>query len=58
MRLVINRCYGGFSISKECAKRMAELGCKQAVEIPDGIEWELDEYDGLESVHECHRSWS
>lgn len=28
------------------------------VEIPDGIEWEIDEYDGLESIHEVHRSWS
>lgn len=28
------------------------------VEIPDGVEWELDEYDGIESVHEKHRSWS
>ena len=28
------------------------------VEIPDGVEWEIDEYDGLESIHEKHRSWS
>lgn len=28
------------------------------VEIPDGIEWEIHEYDGQESVHEKHRSWS
>jgi hypothetical protein len=27
------------------------------IEIPDDIEWELDEYDGMESVHEAHRSW-
>jgi hypothetical protein len=27
------------------------------VEIPDGIEWEIDEYDGIESVHEKYRSW-
>lgn len=28
------------------------------VEIPDGIEWHIDEYDGLECVHEAHRSWT
>ena len=30
----------------------------KVVEIPDGIDWEIDEYDGLETVEECHRSWS
>ena len=33
----------------------AKLGI---VEIPDGVDWEIDEYDGSESVHEKHRSWS
>lgn len=28
------------------------------VEIPDGVEWEIDDYDGLESIHEVHRVWS
>lgn len=27
------------------------------VEIPDGIEWEIDEYDGDESIEEVHQSW-
>ena len=27
------------------------------IEIPDGICWEVDEYDGMESVSEVHRSW-
>lgn len=28
------------------------------VEIPDGIEWEIDEYDGSERVAEKHRTWA
>lgn len=27
------------------------------VEIPDGIEYEFDDYDGFETIHEKHRSW-
>jgi hypothetical protein len=30
----------------------------KVVEIPDGIEWYVDDYDGLEVVNEKHRSWS
>jgi hypothetical protein len=30
----------------------------KVVEIPDGIEWEIDEYDGIEHVAEKHRTWS
>lgn len=29
----------------------------RVIEIPDDIEWEIDEYDGIESIHEKHRSW-
>lgn len=28
------------------------------VEIPDDVEWEIDEYDGNEQVAEKHRTWS
>ena len=91
MKVVINRCFGGFSLSEkayeflglewdkygykyngydfrndarlvECVEtlgeeadgRFAEL---KVVEIPDDVEWEIEEYDGLESIHEVHRVW-
>jgi len=28
------------------------------VEIPDDVEWEIEEYDGLEWVSEKHRIWA
>ncbi len=28
------------------------------VEIPDGVEWQIEEYDGNEWVAEKHRRWS
>jgi len=42
-----------------------ELGVKasgisaklKVVEIPDDIEWEIDDYDGMETIREKHRSW-
>ena len=29
----------------------------EVVEIPDGIEWTIHDYDGSETVEEAHRSW-
>lgn len=112
MEIVINKCYGGFSISQAAAEFMADRGNKTAkkelgdflerdmyrdeddpsprwygfqfdrddpdlvaavkhlgakangecaelkiVRIPDGIEWELEDYDGIESIHEKHSVW-
>ena len=34
--------------------RFADL---KVVEIPDDVEWEITEYDGLETIEEKHRSW-
>lgn len=42
-------------LGKEADGWCAEL---KIIEIPDDVKWEIDEYDGLESVHEVHRSWS
>lgn len=43
-----------------------ELGAKASgrfaqlviIEIPDDVEWEIEEYDGIEWVSEVHRTWS
>lgn len=29
----------------------------EIIEIPDDVKYEIDEYDGSESIHEVHRSW-
>ena len=29
----------------------------EIVEIPDDVDWQIDDYDGQETVHEVHRSW-
>jgi len=118
MKIVVNKCYGGFSISEEAGKLLKEKGVKilfkgdkykdsneivdkfysylsnedfgiksnnyieyrtdkrlievieklgdkangkyaklEIIEIPDDIEWFIDEYDGIETIHERHRSW-
>lgn len=30
----------------------------KVIEIPDDIKYQIDEYDGMESIDEKHRSWS
>lgn len=40
--------------SKEASGNCAEL---QIVEIPDDVKYYVDEYDGIESINEEHRSW-
>lgn len=102
MKVVINRCFGGFDLSKEaqdlyCAWMQIDTGewdqtwgfyfdfnvrelCRadpvlvavveylgddsnnkcsllRIVDIPDDVEWQIEEYDGNEWVAEAHRTW-
>ena len=89
MRVVINRCYGGYGLSEEAYKKLGvefdgihhafandrtnplllalidEMGskadrwfsCLEVVEIPDNVDFTIEEYDGLEWVAERHRTW-
>lgn len=59
--------YGDISRTDEnLIKVVKELGSEanskfsdlKIVEIPDDVEWEIDDYDGIETIHEVHRSWS
>ena len=50
---------------KDLIKAIEELGTEangdyadlKIVEIPDGTAWQLDDYDGNETIHETHRTW-
>lgn len=42
-------------LGKDADNRYSEL---KVVEIPDDVEWQIDEYDGAEWVAEKHRTWS
>ena len=43
------------TLGKEANGCCADL---KVVEIPDDIDWEIRNYDGIESIHEVHRVWS
>lgn len=91
MKVVINKCYGGFGLSKkalaklrilECFKsesyfkdnrdnlalvKMVKDQCKdvngrhanlKVIDIPDGVSYTIEEYDGLEWIAEKHRTWA
>lgn len=34
------------------------MSALKVVEIPDGVSYEIADYDGCESIHEVHREWS
>lgn len=42
-------------LGEEANTRFSQL---KIVEIPDGIEWTICDYDGLEWVAEAHRTWN
>ena len=42
-------------MGEESWAKYAEL---KIVEVPDDVVWEIDEYDGLESISEAHRRWN
>jgi hypothetical protein len=112
MKIVINKCYGGFGLSDKAIDRLEELGyeapegCRtierdrvpeeygyefekywglsdiprdhpllvqvveelgskadrrfaelKVVEIPEGVDWVVEEYDGTEWIREVSRTW-
>lgn len=89
MKVVVNRCYGGFGLSKAgmefmglewdgygncrdlsrhdpklvaCVEQLGEKAngehAKLSItEIPNDIEYVIEEYDGMEHVAEKHRTW-
>lgn len=41
-------------LGKKAGSRYSDL---EIVEIPDDVQWEIEEYDGKEWVAEVHRTW-
>jgi hypothetical protein len=41
-------------LGEEASAPLAKL---RIVSVPDGIEWEIDDYDGMETIAETHRTW-
>lgn len=42
------------TLGKEANGYLADL---KVVEIPDDVDWQIEEYDGVEWVSEKHRTW-
>jgi hypothetical protein len=87
MKIVINTCFGGFSVSSRAKVMLGlhpgvddeSLRCDprliaaieahgseamsgphselRVVAIPDDVHWHIHNYDGVETIHEDHRSW-
>ena len=41
-------------LGTKASSKYADLG---VIEIPDGVEYEIDDYDVMETIHEKHRTW-
>ena len=39
------------------AKANGSYASLKVVEIPDDVNWYIDEYDGVETIEEVHRCW-
>jgi hypothetical protein len=42
------------SLGRQANGQFAKL---KVVEIPDGVDWQIQEYDGSEWISEKHRTW-
>ena len=42
-------------LGKASCGKYSEL---KIIEIPDDVSYDIDEYDGIESIHEKHKSWN
>jgi len=47
-----------FTIEKLGKKANTRFSDLVVVEIPDGIDYTIEEYDGMEHISEVHRTWS
>ncbi|HIE82772.1 MAG TPA: hypothetical protein EYQ00_02510, partial [Dehalococcoidia bacterium] len=51
MKVVYNTCFGGFSISRECAEWMADHGNKECIAmLAEELADELEFYGGLDNT--------
>jgi hypothetical protein len=47
-----------FVVEKLGKKSWGDYAELKIVDVPDDVKWEIDDYDGMETIHECHKTWS